>query len=89
MIALGTSAGRLEVDPHLGGKFFKIRPVDGFSSQLASATVILGASLVGGPVSHHPGGQFVHHGCGRGGKSEQSPLGSGAGDCHRLAVYHP
>jgi PiT family inorganic phosphate transporter len=25
--------------------------VDGFSSQLASATVILGASLVGGPVS--------------------------------------
>jgi PiT family inorganic phosphate transporter len=35
----------------LGGKFYKIRPVDGFSSQLASATVILGASLVGGPVS--------------------------------------
>ena len=35
----------------LGGKFYKIRPVDGFASQLTSATVILGASLVGGPVS--------------------------------------
>jgi PiT family inorganic phosphate transporter len=35
----------------LGGKIFKIRPVDGFASQLASATVILVASLVGGPVS--------------------------------------
>ncbi|MFN2216742.1 MAG: inorganic phosphate transporter, partial [Anaerolineales bacterium] len=32
-------------------KFFKIRPVDGFASQLAGASVIIGASLVGGPVS--------------------------------------
>ncbi len=35
----------------LGGKFYKIRPVDGFAAQLASAVVILSASLVGGPVS--------------------------------------
>jgi PiT family inorganic phosphate transporter len=35
----------------LGGKFYKIRPVDGFASQLTSALVILGASLAGGPVS--------------------------------------
>jgi PiT family inorganic phosphate transporter len=35
----------------LGGKIYKIRPVDAFTSQLASASVILGASLVGGPVS--------------------------------------
>ena len=35
----------------LGGKFYKIRPVDGFAAQLASAAVILSASLVGGPVS--------------------------------------
>ena len=35
----------------LGGKFYKIRPLDGFSSQLASGIVILGASLFGGPVS--------------------------------------
>ncbi len=35
----------------MGGKFFKIRPVDGFTAQFASAAVILTASLVGGPVS--------------------------------------
>jgi PiT family inorganic phosphate transporter len=51
MIALGTALGGWRLIRTLGGKFYKIRPVDGFSSQLASATVILGASLVGGPVS--------------------------------------
>jgi inorganic phosphate transporter, PiT family len=51
MIALGTLLGGWRLIRTLGGKFFKIRPVDGFSSQLASATVILAASLVGGPVS--------------------------------------
>jgi PiT family inorganic phosphate transporter len=35
----------------LGGKFYRIRPIDGFASQLASTAVILGASLFGGPVS--------------------------------------
>ena len=30
---------------------FKIRPIDGFTSQLASAIIIIGASLIGGPVS--------------------------------------
>ncbi|MCJ7622605.1 MAG: inorganic phosphate transporter [Anaerolineaceae bacterium] len=51
MIALGTSFGSWKLIRTLGGKFYKIRPIDGFSSQLASAVVILGASLVGGPVS--------------------------------------
>lgn len=51
MIALGTSVGGFKLIKTLGGKFFKIRPVDGFSAQMASAVVILGASLVGGPVS--------------------------------------
>lgn len=51
MIALGTAVGGWKLIKTLGGKFFKIRPVDGFASQLASAAVILGASLVGGPVS--------------------------------------
>jgi len=35
----------------LGAKFYKIRPIHGFNSQLASAIVILGNSLLGGPVS--------------------------------------
>jgi PiT family inorganic phosphate transporter len=51
MIALGTALGGWKLIRTLGGKFYKIRPVDGFASQLASAAVILGASLVGGPVS--------------------------------------
>jgi inorganic phosphate transporter, PiT family len=51
MISLGTALGGWRLIRTLGGKFYKIRPVHGFSSQLASAIVILGASLIGGPVS--------------------------------------
>ncbi len=51
MIALGTSVGGWKLIRTLGAKFYRIRPVDGFSSQFASAAVILGASLFGGPVS--------------------------------------
>lgn len=51
MIALGTTVGGWRLIRTLGGKFYKIRPVDGFASQLSSATVILGASVLGGPVS--------------------------------------
>jgi PiT family inorganic phosphate transporter len=35
----------------LGGKFYKIRPVNGFCAQIGSAVVVLGAALLGGPVS--------------------------------------
>jgi inorganic phosphate transporter, PiT family len=51
MIALGTATGGWRLIRTLGAKFYKIKPMDGFASQLASAVVILGASLVGGPVS--------------------------------------
>ncbi|MBI4732217.1 MAG: inorganic phosphate transporter [Chloroflexi bacterium] len=51
MIALGTSVGGWRLIRTLGAKFYKIRPIDGFASQLASAAVILGASIAGGPVS--------------------------------------
>ena len=51
MIALGTSVGGWRLIRTLGGKFYRIKPIDGFASQLASALVILGASFVGGPVS--------------------------------------
>jgi PiT family inorganic phosphate transporter len=51
MIALGTALGGWRLIRTLGGKFYKIRPMDGFDSQLASAFVILGNSLLGGPVS--------------------------------------
>src|SRR5574339_1078078 len=51
MIALGTAFGGWKLIRTLGAKFYKIRPVDGLAAQLTSAVVILGASLVGGPVS--------------------------------------
>jgi len=49
MIALGTSIGGWRLIRTLGGKIYKIRPVDGFASQLSSAVVILSNSLLGGP----------------------------------------
>ena len=51
MIALGTALGGWKLIKTLGGKFYKIRPIDGFASQMAGAAVILGASIIGGPVS--------------------------------------
>lgn len=51
MIALGTATGGWRLIRTLGGKFYKIRPIDGLSSQLTSALVIISASLIGGPVS--------------------------------------
>ncbi|MEN6436093.1 MAG: inorganic phosphate transporter [Anaerolineaceae bacterium] len=50
-IALGVALSGYRLIRTLGAKFYKIRPVHGFSSQLASAIVILTASLLGGPVS--------------------------------------
>ena len=50
-IAAGTAMGGWRLIKTLGGKFYKIRPIHGFSVQLTSALVILGASIVGGPVS--------------------------------------
>ena len=37
MIALGTAVGGWKLIRTLGGKFFKIRPVDGIAAQFASA----------------------------------------------------
>jgi PiT family inorganic phosphate transporter len=51
MIAFGTAVGGWKLIRTMGGKFFRIRPLDGFASQLASAIVIISASLFGGPVS--------------------------------------
>ena len=51
MIALGTATGGWRLIKTLGGRIYKIRPVDGFVSQIAGAGVILGAAMFGGPVS--------------------------------------
>ncbi|MEW6718722.1 MAG: inorganic phosphate transporter [Chloroflexota bacterium] len=50
-IALGTSFGGWRLIHTLGERIFQIKPVHGFSSQVSGAVVILGAALLGGPVS--------------------------------------
>lgn len=50
-IALGTALGGWRLIRTLGGKFYKIRPVHSFATQLTSGLVILSASIFGLPVS--------------------------------------
>lgn len=50
-IALGTALGGWRLIRTLGGRFYKIRPLHSFSTQLTSGVVILTASLLGLPVS--------------------------------------
>ena len=50
-ISIGIFFGGQRLIRTLGGSFYKIRPVHGFSSQLAATSVILGSALLGGPVS--------------------------------------
>ena len=50
-IAAGTALGGWRLIRTLGAKIYRIRPIHGLTSQLASAAVIMGAALVGGPVS--------------------------------------
>ncbi len=51
IMALGTALGGWRLIRTLGGKFYKIRPVHSFATQLTSAFVILAGSLAGAPVS--------------------------------------
>jgi PiT family inorganic phosphate transporter len=50
-LALGTFFGGSRLMHTVGARFYKIRPVHGFTAQLATAVTILGATLLGGPVS--------------------------------------
>jgi len=50
-IALGTFLGGWRLIKTLGGRMFRVQPIHGFTSQIAGASVILGAALFGGPVS--------------------------------------
>ncbi len=50
-IAVGTATGGWRLIKTLGGRIYKIRPVHGFVSQTAGASIILVAALLGGPVS--------------------------------------
>jgi PiT family inorganic phosphate transporter len=51
VLALGTAVGGWRLIRTLGGRIYRIRPIHGFTSQTASGLVLLGAALLGGPVS--------------------------------------
>lgn len=50
-LALGTLFGGYRLIRTLGGRIYTIRPVHGFAAHVASSVVVIGAALVGGPVS--------------------------------------
>ncbi len=50
-IALGTISGGWRIIKTLGIRMYRVRPVHGFAAQACSALVVLGAALLGGPVS--------------------------------------
>lgn len=50
-IATGTALGGWRLIKTLGAKFYKIRPIHAFATQVTAATVIIGNSIMGGPVS--------------------------------------
>lgn len=50
-MALGTSVGGWKIIKTMGTKIFKIEPINGFSADVSSASVILSATLLSFPVS--------------------------------------
>jgi PiT family inorganic phosphate transporter len=50
-LTLGTAVGGWLLLRKPGNSFYKIRPVDGFSTQVTSAITVITASIIGGPVS--------------------------------------
>jgi PiT family inorganic phosphate transporter len=47
----GTLFGGWNLIRTLGAKFYRVRPIHGFDAQIASSAIVLGAALLGGPVS--------------------------------------
>lgn len=50
-MGLGAFLGSWRLIHTIGGRFYRIRPVHGFGAQMASGTILLTASVLGGPVS--------------------------------------
>jgi PiT family inorganic phosphate transporter len=68
VLTLGTLLGGWRIMRTVGRGIYKIQPLDGLTTQTASAGVIFGASLLGGPVSttHVVASSVVGVGIGRG-----------------------
>jgi PiT family inorganic phosphate transporter len=50
-LSLGVGLGGWRVIRTLGARMYRLRPVDGFVSQTTATLIVLGATLLGGPVS--------------------------------------
>ena len=50
-LTMGTALGGWRIVKTIGQRIFSLTPLDSFASQASSTAVILGASLVGAPVS--------------------------------------
>jgi PiT family inorganic phosphate transporter len=50
-MSAGTAFGGWKIIRTMGGKIFRIEPINGFAADATSAAVIYGASLLGAPVS--------------------------------------
>ncbi len=50
-LTAGTTLGGWRIIRTVGRRIYRIQPVEGLASQTASSTVILGASIVGGPTA--------------------------------------
>jgi PiT family inorganic phosphate transporter len=50
-MSAGTAIGGWRIIRTMGGKIFRIEPINGFAADFASSAVIYGASLLGAPVS--------------------------------------
>jgi PiT family inorganic phosphate transporter len=66
-LTLGTALGGWRIVKTIGRRIYRLRPLDGFANQTGSAAVIIGASLVGAPVSttHVVASSVVGIGAGR------------------------
>ena len=62
-MGLGTSVGGYKIIKTVGGKIMKIRPVNGAAADLASASVIFGATLIHLPVSTTHVISSCYYGC--------------------------
>ncbi|MDI7277824.1 MAG: inorganic phosphate transporter [Anaerolineae bacterium] len=50
-LAVGTALGGMRIMRTLGLRLYRMRPIHGFAAQSAAALVVVGASVLGGPVS--------------------------------------
>lgn len=50
-LALGVATGGYRIIRKLGAQIYRLRPIHGFTSQGASATIIIGSAIAGAPVS--------------------------------------